>query len=341
MTSHTFAFPEDKRDAFERNLRSTAGAELPKSVRPERQRKPALVLTGSSADPTRPPQGASVPAPELPRSVKVDLPQAIPMVSPDAISLDLPSRFYYYDFKDLYITPLRVTHLAKLAKAVELGSLQVQVEAISSVLTTTTGEKNIAFKLTAADYNAVLYWLRLTSFSKPTMGITSICKNPEHQAKVKAGVLPRESLQVHTSYTKSDLVYDYLDEAPNPERYSITIPDSPENLTIALSPETMADTIAFLDHPDWVDAEFQYKSKIAATLGNLSKATGKSLTWDQRVQVVDTLLTTDQAVLCAEFAERMDAYGVRETVNAICKECGSADAVRVSVDPLSFSSPSF
>ena len=335
MTSHTFAFPEDKRDTFERNLRATATPEL-QSIRPERQRKPALVLTGSSADPTRPPGAAQVP-----RSVKVTLPQATPMVSADAISLDLPSRFYYYDFKDLYITPLRVTHLAKLAKARELGSLQVQVEAVSSVLSTTTGEKDIAFKLTAADYNAVLYWLRLTSFSKPTMGITAICKNPEHHAKVKAGVLPAESLKVHTTYTKSDLVYDYLNEAPNPERYSITLPDNPEPLTIALSPETMADTIAFLDHPDWVDSEFQYKSKLAATLGNIGKVAGQTLTWDQRVQIVDTLMTTDQAVLCGEFADRMDEYGVRETINAVCKECGFADAVRVSVDPSTFSSPVF
>src|ERR1035437_8774346 len=115
-TSHSFAFPEDKRDAIERSLRATVDAPL-QSIRPERQKKPAIVLTSSSADPTRPEP------PLLPKSVPVVLSsQTTPVTSPDAISIDLPSKFHYYGFKDLYVRPLRVTHLAKLAKAVELGS---------------------------------------------------------------------------------------------------------------------------------------------------------------------------------------------------------------------------
>ncbi len=332
--SHTFSFPEDKRDAIERNLRATTEPKVLTSVRPERQKKPVVSLNSSSENPGQP-------APTPAAMIQVDLQPATPMTSPDAISIELPSRFHYYSFKDLYVKPLRVTHLAKLSKAVEQGSLQIQVEAISSVLETTSGEKDLAFKLTSADYNAVLYWLRLSSFSKPSMRVTSVCRNPEHHKMVKAGVKTVESLQVQTSFNKSDLKYDFLTEAPNPEIYKLTLKDEPEDLTFSLTPETMADTIAFLDHPDWANEEFQYKSKIASTLGNLGKITGKTMTWDQRIQIVDEMLDLDQATLCMEFVATMDLYGVRESVDIQCKECGWKGVERIACDPQTFLTPSF
>jgi len=353
--THTFGFPTEAQDKIGEALRAQLnGQELDargnpvlRSVRPERQPKMRMTsstVEGSFVQPAPvsnvQPMGARTAPLEADRVV-VELPPSTPITSPDGISIDLPSKFFYYPFKDLYIKPLRVPQLSKLAKADETGSLQTQVEAISSVLFTSTGETDIGFKLTTADYNAVLYWLRLTSYSKPTMRVKSLCKNPEHHKQVKAGLKARDTLLIETVYTKSDLKYDYLDQAPDPAVYQITLDVKGSKEVVTLRPETMAETIQFLDHPKWADEEFAYMSKIAATLGNVEVLTGTRWTWDQRIQLVEQILTPDQAVLCTQFAEIMDSYGVREKISVHCKECGYKGDDVVTCDPQTFLAPSF
>jgi hypothetical protein len=344
---HSYGFPIEAQNQIDVALRSLAdgqekdsnGNPVVKSVRPPRENSkgPKISMTSSTVE-------GAAPAPKIPEarpSVTPPKPPISPMTSADGISIDLPSNFHYYSFKDLYVKPLRVPQLSKLDKAHTTGNLQTQVEAISSVLSTSSGETDLAFKLTTADYNAVLYWLRLTSYSKPSMRVSSLCKNPEHHRAVKEGVKSKDSLLIETVYTKSDLKYDMLDSIPDPDHYKVVIRVGELDETIELSPETMADTIAFLDHPDWADEDFQYRSKIAATLGRVEQLTESKWTWDQRIQLVDTLLTLDQAVLCTEFSDRMDSYGVRETIDIHCKECGFKGTDQVTCDPQTFLTPRF
>ena len=238
--------------------------------------------------------------------------------------------------------PLRIPQLAKIAKAHETGSLQIQAEAISSVLSTSSGDNtNLAFKLTMADYQAVLYHLRLSSFSKPQMRIKSHCNAAQHIADVQAGLKTKESLVIETIFTKSDLQMKYLEQVPDPEIYRLVFDEDDGTQSIVqLVPETLMDTVEFLDHPEWADEEFGYKSKIAAVLG-LEKATGNHWTWDQRIKFVDEKLTPDQAILAMEFADMLDGYGVVETVETKCMGCGSKGVAHVTCDPLSFLSPKF
>lgn len=269
--------------------------------------------------------------------IVTETPTVTPKSDPVGISIELPSKFHYYDFKDLYVSPMRVPQLAKISKAHETGDLQKQVEAISSLLTTSSGDStNLAMRLTMADYMAVLYYLRMTSFSKPQMRVTSFCEDEKHQQEVRAGTKPKESLQIETVVMKSDMRTIYLDAAPDPDYYSITV----DGITIPFGPETLGDTIQFLDHKSWTDEEFQYKSRIAAVL-KLDKATGRVWTWDQRIQFVDEYMDPESAVKAIQFGSLMDDYGVVETVATVCKGCGSKGVTTITCDPLSFLSPQF
>lgn len=272
---------------------------------------------------------------EKPR-IAVPNPMPTPMQSADATSVDLPSRFHFYGFKDLYVRPMRTPQMAKISAAHETGNLQTQVEAISSLLSTPSGETGLAFKLTMADYVSVLYWLRMSSFPKPTMRVTSICDNQEHHKAVAEKTKTQESLEIQTVVTKSDLRTVYLDEAPDPAYYSICV----DGITIPLGPETVGDTIEFMNHPLWTDEEFQYKSRLASVI-KLDAATGKKWTWDQRVRFVDEYLSMDAVVKIEEFQSLIDDYGMVETVETKCKGCGSKGITKISCDPLSFLSPKF
>ena len=320
--SNGFAFPQGIGDAIEADNTDTAIRNAIESAAIEKVRaarnKPVVRIVNDEP------------------VVEVKQPPVTPTTHPESVSIDLPSRFHYYTFKDLYVRPIRLTQMAKLSKAHETGNLQTQVEAISSLLSTPSGETNLAMKLTMADYTAVLYWLRMSSFSKPQMRVRSVCSNEQHRKDVAEGKLEETSLNIETVVFKTDMRTAYLDEAPDPETYSIEV----DGIRIPFGPETLGDTIQFLAHPDWTDEEVQYKSRIAAVV-RLEEATGKPWTWAQRIQFVDEFMTPDMAIKALRFAEMMDDYGVVETVKTTCKGCGSVGVTTISIDPLTFLSPQF
>lgn len=318
MTHHpdpNFVFPTEAHDAIDAALQQHVNEDFPAA------RKPKPVVRMVEDDKPK---------------IETTAPPVTPMTDATAQSVDLPSRFHYYTFKDLYVRPLRLPQMSKISAAHDTGDLQKQVEAISSLLSTPSGETNLAFKLTMADYMAVLYFLRMTSFSKKQMRVTSYCKDAEHNKKVAEGKQPESSLEIQTVVLKSDLRTVYLDKAPDPDYYSVTV----DGITIPFGPETLGDTIQFLAHPDWADEEFQYKSRIAAVL-KLDEATGKPWTWDQRIKFVEEYMMPDDAVRALEFASLMDEYGIVETVETVCKGCGSKGVTTLTCDPLTFLSPKF
>lgn len=319
MTHHqpdtNFTFPTEAHDAIDQALQQHANADFPAA------RKPQPIVRMVEDDKPK---------------VETATPPVTPMTDASAQSVDLPSKFHYYPFKDLYVRPLRLPQMAKISAGRDTGDLQKQVEAISSLLSTPNGDKDIAFKLTMADYMAVLYFLRMTSFSKQQMRVTSYCENQKHNQDVAEGKLPQASLKIETVVLKSDLRTVYLDKAPDPDYYSVTV----DGIKIPFGPETLSDTIQFLAHPLWADEEFQYKSRIAAVL-RLDEATGKPWTWDQRIKFVEEYMMPEDAVRALEFASLMDEYGVVETVETVCKGCGSKGVATLTCDPLTFLSPKF
>lgn len=323
-----FEFPGDSRDAIEQNLRSVIanGERQPlKSIRPERQPKPPTVVTPTVAP------AVEAPAPIPEGNVKVQAPQTAHISEPEGISIELPSMFHYYSFKDLYIRPFRLSHLAKVAKANETSSMQTMAEVVSSVLSTPRGDQNIAFQLHMGDFAAVLFWLRIHSFSKKEMKVQHTCTNQAHIDDVKAGRKTPESLKITTLYREADLKFNFLKSAPNPDVFNINLPNYGR---VDFRPETVSDVIDFMDHPDWEDAEFQFKARIASVLG-MVHPDGTPYRLVEKLAMLDDM-SSDDTHLALRFAEVVDDFGVNEIVQSNCIGCGASSAVKIAVDALSF-----
>ena len=339
-----FEFPSDQRERIDTALRSVVnnGERTPlQSVRPNRKvgANPVVMPTAPQHQPTpevERPQPAAQPRFLRSNTVLVPTSPVTPISEPEGISIDLPSRFHYYDFKDLYVKPFRLSHLAKLAAAHATSSMQSVAEVVSSVLSTPQGHQNIAFQLHMADFNAVLYWLRLNSFSKRQMRVRYECTNPAHLHSVEIGEKTKESLQVAALYTNSDLKFVHLDRAPDPEVFKFEL----ENYgTVTMRPETVLDVIDFMDSPEWEDPEFQFKARIASVL-DMCSPEGVPARLAQKIAVLDDL-PPDVAALATEFADIVDEFGVSEIVQSNCIGCGASAAVRIAVDAQCFLSPEF
>jgi len=376
-----FEFPPEARDLIDKRLRQSVGQDPRqiRSVRPERQPQPIVpdfvppraqtqaesvarsgtileqhrhvgstsVLATGPVDPQDvgpgPTQGPG------PNMVPNPQPPMTPMDTTDMTTVDLPSRFAYYTFKDLYVKPLRVPHLAKMSKAADASSMQLIAEVVSSVLATPNGEKNIGFKLSVNDLNAVLYWLRANSFKKNTMKVGHTCSNPHHHEKVMEGLLSRQSLDNESVHDVSKLEVVYLDPKPDPEYFHVVVDLGGKQYRIDLRPETVLDSIEFLDDPRFVDESWQYLARAASMLDldsafpRLDKETGVHKRWTllEKIQVVEDHLTTDDTLLVLEFSELVDRFGINEFVQVKCKECGHEEQIKLVVDARTFSSPRF
>lgn len=339
MPTPGFEFPTSAADQIDARLRTAfadrnAEPQQQQSVRPERQKRP-VQTDPESVTPAKAPHTdmTKLHSTQIPRNTIINSqPPTTPMTEPEAVSIDLPSKFAFYSFKDLYVRPFRVSHLAKIAKASANSSLQMVAEVVSSVLSTPDGDTNIAFQLTMADFTAVLYWLRFNSFTKKTMQVEFTCGDDQHIAKVNAGEMSPSSLKVVASAASSMLDTHVLEFAPDPEYFRIAMPNGE---SIGMRPETIRDVIEFLDHPQWQDEEFQYLAK----LGALLNIPGMNLS--QRSEFAGSQLSTDDTVIVQEFAVLADAYGIDEYVQLRCPECGASQRIKISVDASRFLSPKF
>jgi hypothetical protein len=330
----SYGFPEEAKLAIDKKLRAFVSQDNidVMSVRPERQKAAAEQIVQPKIASQDTPQPTPQATPTIGTTVPVQTPSPTPMADAEAVSIDVPSKFFFYDFKDLYVKPFRVFHLAKLAKANETGSLQSVLEAVSSVLSSSTSsDKNLAMQLTTADFFAVLYWLRLNSFGKKTMRFESVCTDHEHLKKVEDKMLPPSTLKIITSYSESKMTTRWLENAPDPSVYYVTYNGS----RIQLSPEKMAQTLQFMDHPNMMDEEFQWLAQRGSLLD-----LPPSVTFDERCAIVASL-PPDEMLVLNEFLTLMDAYGIDEEVPTKCPECGASGVVQITVDAPSFLSPEF
>ncbi len=247
-----------------------------------------------------------------------------PTSEPEAVILDLPSRYAFYDFKDLYVQPFRGRHLAKLSRASEEGSTLHMVEAVSSVLSNTQGDRNLGFRLTASDFYFVLYWLRLNSFTKTAFLHETTCSAQKHLDLIADNKLEPSTLRHKEIISKSSLRIDMLDKIPDPADYPL------EYQGVYLKPSTMQDAIEFTEHPRFDDPEFRYAAQLAV---NIHVPGAKTL--DEHILVVDDMCAEDHHTIAA-YESACASYGIVEQIRVICKHCGASKVDRVKVAASSF-----
>ncbi len=308
-------------------------------------------------------------SPHLPRprvsasdmTVNTPMPSAAPIVAPnleniqivapgftnptseaEAISVELPSRFAFYGFKDLYVKPLRGLHLAKLSRAKEEQSTLHMVEAVSSVLSTSTGDRNLGFHLTVPDFYFVLYWLRLNSFTKSVFIHESVCADENHIKRIGAGELAADTLRQGEIINKSSLKTLMLDGIPNLANYPVDYPG------ITLRPCTMQDAIEMTEDPGFHMEEFRFSAQIGVYLYGTVQVDPRDLktmalhpsgfrpmTLHERIKIVGDMSADDiQSVKAYEKA--LSSYGTEEKIRVTCKACGVSKIDTIHLDAHSF-----
>jgi len=242
--------------------------------------------------------------------------------------VDLPSRYAFYDFKELYVRPFVAFQLAKLSRAHEEQSLLPMVEAVSSVLSSPSVAPgvSIAHMLTVPDFYYVLYWLKMHSFSKGSYLHTTVCMNPEHMEWVQQGLKQKESLKVQELVTKSQLQITNLDVIPDMTQFNLG-----DDCEFVLHPATMVDTLSFLEHPQLRDPEFQWLARRASFIRHREY----DLDFNERVEALK-VFSADQTDTITKFEKICDSYGVKEKINVRCKECGASRVTRMTLDAHSF-----
>lgn len=254
-----------------------------------------------------------------------------PISDAEGESLALPSRFAYYQFKDLYVRPFKGGHLAKLARAASSGSLQPFVEAVDTVVYCSDPTiKNVAFKLTMPDFWFVLHWLRHNSYTKGTYTHSDTCRNEGHRERVAAKELDKATLRMQMTISKTTLTTHELEFIPNPEEFSL-----PELSGYYVAPPTMRDALEFLEHPlmrnQETRVEFAYLAQKASHLHGLYEY----VPLDKRVEYVENAEASTSLML-DEFATAVKGYGVEESVTMNCKVCGASRKSNIVLDASTF-----
>lgn len=254
---------------------------------------------------------------------------AAPNASAEAVSLDLPSGFAFYPFKDVFTKPLRLQHLSKLTVADNMGSTQHIVEVVSDLLYTTDSRYAgvpLGWYLTVPDFFYVLYYHRLNSFTKSAFRHKTFCNNPKHIKDVfEKKTRKEESLKIETVILKTTL----------DTRKLAAIPTYDQDLMgsdFYLYPSTMRDVVELMDDPNFKDAAWR-EDAMQSTCLRLRSDPQASLS--KRIAIARDM-TPDQAFVLADFRKATEAYGIDEWINVTCKECGHSMRTKVRISAHSF-----
>lgn len=241
----------------------------------------------------------------------------------EGVAVDLPSRFAWYGFKDLFVHPLRGVHLAKLARAHAERSQLIMLEVVSSVLATSDPNYQgvpLANQLLLGDYYWVLYYLRRNNYTKATFRHTTKCLDTKHLEAVERGEKSADTLRIEELVSESTLKNTMLDQIPMVDEVIMG--------GVQVRPATMQDMVETMEHPLFgKDHEYDYLSQLACYL--------YGPTLDDRIRAA-AKLTPDQIAVIQEYEKVLSSFGIEETINVRCKECGSQRRTRVRIDASTF-----
>lgn len=270
------------------------------------------------------------------RIYKTPIPAA-PVSDSTGTVLDLPSQFFYYDFKDIRVHPLRALHLAKLSRSSNKESLRMMCEVFSTILTTSNpsyADVPLAFHLTIPDFYWILYYVRLNDYSKTSYRHRTVCRDPDHVGKVERGELKPESLRIEQVIERTDMKDTVLEQ---PFSMTPVLESMQERYDIRFQPATMLDVIEITDLLDQLMNEESPEVADVSFLSVLASCfvfnTDDSI--QRRVQLASTFSIPEVEEVKA-LTDIIEDYGVEEYIKTTCKECGASRTTKVEIDASSF-----
>lgn len=289
--------------------------------------RPGAAIIGTPPE-ARPQTAPSTPEPVSKSHAETD---------PEFFTIDLPSNFEFYGFKQLACRTLKASHQAKFSRANKEQKLRYSVEAISATL-----EPGLsAFDLTPSDFYFLMYWQKVNSFQRNPMIVTVYCDNTDHnhsvhigdevsdeenEGKTKIVKMPEESLKTETVLTNTTLETKVLPPVFKMPSLSIV---SKYDLHV----ETMRDVVEATEYiiENDVNEEDLFHQQYAVFLRRLPDEKGLK----RRMDIV-AQMDPHEIEEMDEYIKHVTAYGVSEHAMIKCKGCGAPNRVKISFDALSF-----
>lgn len=254
-------------------------------------------------------------------------PRYTPRKVNEGTSADLPSKFAFYDFTDLFIGKFKTRHYGKLHESHITHSLELLIECVSDILSTSLpsySDKPLGFYLTIPDFYWVLYYLRLNQ-TKVALTHNTVCDNPAHREMVQQEKLPKESLKITQAVTRSQIHTRVLAAAPDMSQFEF------ENFTLA--PARMLDVVESMQFPEYTnDADFRYLCRVASMIRPKDQPDAPM---EVRLALVEDLEFEDLRRI-GHYEQMVTSYGPDEFINVTCKECGHQRKTKITLDARSF-----
>lgn len=240
---------------------------------------------------------------------------------PGYYSVQLPSNFAFYQFKELSISEVKGKHQAKFVKATANENTHYLVEAITSLL----GDGVNAYDLTPEDFWWVLYWLLISSYPDRRNKVVVTCANHDHQERVRLGELDPATLRSLHEYSRPSLTETILDVD------SLNELDLSALAKYKLKPLTMRDTLDWDDKYGKIeDDELYFLQDLAALLDGAHHGT-----LEERTAIVADMSLAELDTL-KQYKEAVTAYGVEAFITHKCKECGAETVSKIAASASDF-----
>lgn len=269
------------------------------------------------------------------------LPEVVKPLSetdPAYSSLPLPSNFQWYSFKQLSVRPLRVPEIKKIWAAHVSDSLRAFIEAINPAM-----DQDL-FDLTVGDLYAVMFWLRLNSYTKAQYSVQWSCNHKDHIKKVMEG--PKKAKKgegVDHSWTPESLANTHIVQSTSVEEVQMRpleeIAEFMKSMDlvqkgIAFYPSTVRDMveIAEMSREPEFDAGDDYLCRYATYL---DRRHGATLQDRATFMMTDPRFTPDDTIQMNTMIDYL-THGVRESIKLPCKKCSASNSVAIPIDARTF-----
>lgn len=259
--------------------------------------------------------------------------------NPEFFSIDLPSNFIYYPFKSLSMRTMKGIHQSKMNRAAEEDNIRHVVDAIGSTL-----EPGIsAYDLSPQDFYFLMYWQRVYSYPKTPLVIRASCTNKDHLLEVAEGKKDKKTLEIDeivnsTTLRTRELPYtgDYkeaLMEHLSERAQELFL----ENLHI-MHIETMRDVVEannLLIAAEKTDTkkELEWQLGYASYLHSVENGVVAPL--EARAAVIADM-NPDDIETFDEYIRVVTNYGVDESANIRCRDCGAMCSIPLPIDAVTF-----
>lgn len=238
-------------------------------------------------------------------------------------SVQLPSSFYFYEFKTIFVRGITIRDQLNLYS----GHVKATMRNIIEVVSNCTQQD--AYALTVGDLYFIMYELRMRSFTKAPLKVQWVCTADTHLKSVEDKTVSADTLQQINTVKSSDLTVNQITEDKWAEIQQVaqTILDDHNIHVKTVMVRDWVESVEVLEDEEEADrAILDFIHKYALVLDGEYHGT-----LAERRELLVNFENPDLLSDLDLYISLID-HGVEERFNVTCKECGTKDTVKLSLD---------